>query len=108
MRDYLIIGTFSAVTLFGAYGKFWEYKQPERTIKAAKILSIKPYVYRNEILPTSFGNIVKTDKEDAPIDFKIDKWNKNVKEGDEINLVVKKKFSPFGVFGDELDGLKIE
>ena len=114
VREYLVFGTFGAFVLFGAYGKVWEYKQPERTIKAAKIMSIKPYAYRNEILPTAYGKMVTIDKEGAPIDFDLDEWNSSVKdngdvkEGDVKDLVVKKKFSPFGIFGDELDGLKIK
>lgn len=104
---YFAIGVISVVgTLYalGGYARIWEYRQPKQSITQAEILSIGPYSSHNELHWSSKGNRVRTRGEDRVIDFPLKNWDKTVRVGDSVDLVVRRSFP---LFGNELDGISI-
>jgi hypothetical protein len=105
---YIVCG-LTAVLLgiitLGVYARIWEWTQPRQEIEKAVVSSIEPYYHSGGDLHwSSRGNRIYIQGENRPIDFPSKNWNNTVREGDTINLIVKKSFP---LFGDELDGLNI-
>lgn len=102
---YIALTAFAGLAAFGGYARFWEYRQPTEEIKHAIVQEIKPYYYRSEVHSSISGNRIYIEGEKRPIDFPSDKWDKTVKAGDSVDLVVRRSFP---LFGDELDGIQID
>ena len=107
---YVIYGLLM-VSLMGmlvivVYARIWERMQPSQEINGAIVRSIKPYHHGGGDLHwTTRGNRIYIEGEDRPIDFPSKNWDDTVKEGDVVDLVVRKSFP---LFKDELDGLSID
>ena len=99
-----IITTFAGLTALGGYARIWEYRQPNQPIKNARVLSIEPYSSHNDLHWTSRGYRIRIDGEDRVIDFPTKNWDDTVREGDSVDLIVRRSFP---LFGDELDGIQI-
>ena len=106
-QKYLTLGLLYfvvAVFLLGMYAKTWEWQQPKQKIPHARVLSVKPYSSDNDLHWTSKGYRIQLEGEARVIDFPSKYWDKTVKEGDTVVMIVRKSFP---LFGNELDGLSI-
>jgi len=102
---YGLIAVLVGITTLGVYARVWEWMQPQQEINNAVVRSIVPYYYGGGDLHwSSRGNRIYIQGENSPIDFPSKNWNNTVKEGDTVDLVVRRSFP---LFGDELDGFSI-
>ena len=100
----IALTAFTGFIAFNGYARIWEYRQPTEEIKNTIVREIRPYYVRSEM--GSFrGNKLYIEGEDRFIDFPSGKWDKTVKTGDSVDLVVRRSFP---LFGDELDGIHID
>lgn len=90
---------------FGCYTKIWESIQPKEEIKNAIVREIKPYHYNSELSWSPVGNLVYIEGEKTPIRFKANRWDRTVKVGSSVDLIIRKTFP---LFGDRLEGMSID
>lgn len=100
-----ILTAFAGLTVLGVYAKTWEYRQPKQPIENARVLSIEPRSSTNDLHWTSKGYRLQIEGENRVIDFPVKNWDDTVKEGDSVDLVVRRSFP---LFGNELDGIQID
>ncbi|RLE43304.1 hypothetical protein DRJ48_01330 [Candidatus Woesearchaeota archaeon] len=93
---------FSAI---GIYARIWEARQPTRLIEGARVVSIEPYSFYNDLHWNAKGYRIKVEGLELMIDFPERAWDKTVQVGDSVDLIVRKSFP---LFGDEYDGLRID
>ncbi|MFH1332186.1 MAG: hypothetical protein ABIH63_02775 [archaeon] len=94
-----LITAYTALLGTGVYGLVWERMQPEQHIRQAKVLSIKQNSYISDLYWSTRSVTVHIDKEKKPVRFTSTDWNKNLKEGDIVDLVIKPSFAPPGLEG---------
>ena len=99
---YPLISTIVSLASVGWYGLFWEKRQPKEQM-SGRIKLIEPYQNHNDLHWSSNGYRIFIEGEDRPIDFPRKNWDDTVREGDSVDLIVRRSF-----FGDELDGLSID
>ncbi|MBU4284393.1 MAG: hypothetical protein KJ968_04760 [Nanoarchaeota archaeon] len=102
---YLFIPVYIGLTVFFGYAKIWEHNQPKQKISKAVVSSIESYEYTNDLHFSSRGKEIYIQGENKPIIFPRKFWDDTVREGDTIDLVVRKGFP---LFGNKLDGLIID
>ncbi len=105
--QYAIFVLFCALIFLGAYARIWEARQPKRHITKKIVRSIEPYSQTNELHWSFRGFKVHIVGEDKPIDFSSKNWDKSVRVGDTVDVVVRQSYQWFGS-KDELDGLYID
>lgn len=103
LTGVVIVG--AGLLALGAYARIWEYRQPRQQIERARVLSIEPYSAHNDLHWTSEGYRIRINGEGRVIDFPVKNWDDSVREGDSVDLVVRRSFP---LFGNELDGIQID
>ncbi|HLC50240.1 MAG TPA: hypothetical protein VJI97_02325 [Candidatus Nanoarchaeia archaeon] len=110
-RAVVIAGTaatiagLTSLTAAEAYSRVWEHNQPQQEIKGAIVTNITPYNHTSEITPPSSGYKIKINKDTSQITFEAKDWDKTVKVGDSIDLVVKRLH---WLHNGGFDGIKID
>ena len=110
IQQYAIYGLIILVGIFvcfGASAKIWEVVQPKQYVLGAKVHSIEPYIYTNDIHWSLRGYRIYIVGENKAIDFSLKNWDSTVQKGDVVDTLVRRSFPWFG-FKDELDGLSID
>jgi hypothetical protein len=101
-----ICAAFLTLCGVGGYARIWEKYQPRQEIRNAVVTGLEPYHSSNEFHWSSGGFRVRVEGETRPIDFPLGKWDKTVKEGDKVDMTVRRSFPWLGA--EELDGLRID
>ena len=105
---YAVIILLSALFVLGAFSRVWEFFQKKQYIQGAIVREIVPYSFKGGDLHWSYkGNRLYIVGESRIIDFPLKNWDNTVREGDSVNLVIRKSFPWFGL-ANEFDGIEID
>ena len=102
----LALVAFTGMVGFGIYMKAWESRQPRQEIRGVIVRAIEPYSYHSEVGFGSSSNDVSFEGIEKPVDFPYRHWDRTVREGDSVDVIVRQSFPLFGK--NELHGLKID
>lgn len=97
---------FALLVFLGVCGRLWEGMQTEEEILGKPVVSIEYFYWTGDVGWGARGYRIHVGKIDVPIVFPLKNWDNSVKVGDRVDLVVRKKFSWFGLF-NEFKGISI-
>ena len=87
-----VVAFYTGLFAFGAYVGNWEKSQPKYQMSNVRVSSIKRSTFYNDLHIGIFEQYrVKTDDKKT-IYFPTDKWDETVKEGDLVDMVVKRNY----------------
>ena len=99
----IIIGLFSLPALYLGTAFLYDTTQRPQMIKDVKVESIKDYVVNNDLHLYTHGKKVRIEGIDSQILFSDRTWEKDIKEGDLVNMVVKETIIPNSLRGITID-----